>query len=93
MENEKFDTPAALARSVLEAGALLDEKELSALLRLSVKTLKNWRSLGQGPTYVKLGKRAVRYHASAVQAFITASTEAQGSHAQMADAKEAQNGK
>jgi predicted DNA-binding transcriptional regulator AlpA len=76
-------------RSVLAADALLDEKELSALLRLSIKTLRNWRSLGQGPTYVKLGKRAVRYHASAVQAFITAGTEVQRSHAQATPAQHA----
>ena len=39
---------------------LLTEKEASAMLSVSVHTLRTWRRLGSGPKYVKLNK-LVRY--------------------------------
>lgn len=54
---EKFLTPAEVGR----------------LLEVSAKTLANWRSLGIGPEYVKLGtKRSshVRYRPAAVQSYM-----------------------
>lgn len=46
---------ARLARSNL---GLLSEEEVAAMLGLrSVSTLATWRSLGQGPRFVKLGKK------------------------------------
>lgn len=40
-------------------------EEVAQLLRVSVKTLANWRSLGRGPAWVKVGGR-VAYRAQAV---------------------------
>jgi excisionase family DNA binding protein len=40
---------------------LLNEKEVSELLGIQVRTLQRWRVLGQGPIYRKLGG-SVRYH-------------------------------
>lgn len=51
-------------------GDLLDELELSALLNIKPATLRNWRALKQGPHFLKLGKRAVRYRRADVEAFI-----------------------
>ena len=39
--------------------------EVAQLLRISVKTLANWRSMGQGPPFIKVGGR-VAYRAQAV---------------------------
>jgi predicted site-specific integrase-resolvase len=34
-----------------------NDKEAAKLLGLAVQTLRNWRFLGKGPAYVKLGRR------------------------------------
>lgn len=54
---------------------LLTPAKVAHLLEVSVKTLANWRSLGIGPEYVKLGTSRsshIRHHPSAVSAFIGA---------------------
>jgi predicted DNA-binding transcriptional regulator AlpA len=48
---------------------LLDEKELARLLRLSIGTLRYWRSEGKGPRYIKVGQ-LVRYAPSAVHEWL-----------------------
>ncbi|MBS0462985.1 MAG: helix-turn-helix domain-containing protein [Proteobacteria bacterium] len=58
-------TPAKLADDLLIA-----DSELAALLSVSTKTLANWRGKGEGPRFVKVGKRCVRYRQSDVAAFI-----------------------
>ena len=40
--------------------ALLDEKELAQWLRVSIGTLRYWRTEGKGPRYRKVGQ-LVRY--------------------------------
>ena len=52
---------------------LLTAKEVATQLGLSVQTLAIWRCKHPGRLpYIKLTNRAVRYEASAVQAFIDA---------------------
>lgn len=51
-------------------GDLLDEKEAAAILHTAVRTLRNWRALGKGPRYRKIGQRLVRYHRADLAAFI-----------------------
>lgn len=53
----------------LQPGDLLDEKEAAAIAGLSTTTFRNWRSLKQGPHFLKIGKRAVRYRRSDLEAF------------------------
>jgi len=53
---------------------LLDEKEAARYLNLAPPTLRNWRSAKQGPAACRVGKRAVRYRFSDLEAFIAAST-------------------
>lgn len=50
---------------------LLTEHEAAERLRLKVRTLRNWRWTGGGPSWVKL-MGAVRYKASDLEAFIKA---------------------
>jgi len=37
---------------------LLTESEAASLFRLAPVTLRNWRSLRQGPPHVKIGRKA-----------------------------------
>lgn len=62
-------TPTAPADK-LAAGVLLTETDVAALLSVATQTVRNWRARGEGPACVKLGKRAVRYPAEAVRAFM-----------------------
>ena len=39
----------------------LDENQVSKLLNISPKTLRNWRVQGEGPKFVKLSNRLIRY--------------------------------
>lgn len=53
------------ARDVVKLDELMTAQEVADVLGLSIGTLANWRSLGMGPAYVKLGGR-VRYRVSSV---------------------------
>jgi hypothetical protein len=53
------------------AVALLDEGQAAALLSCSKALLRKWRSAGQGPGYVRVG-RLVRYARQDIQAFLDA---------------------
>ena len=62
--------------------ALLDERELAALFRVSVRTVQDWRQSGKGPPFLKLTDKkhsGVRYHPADVRAYVAqrrASSEA-----------------
>lgn len=53
---------------------LLAPADLSKLTGWSVQTLANKRCRREGPPYLVLGRRTVRYSASAVQAWIASNT-------------------
>ena len=48
----------------------LTEKELAAILNVSIRTLQDWRQRGCGPSYLKLQK-CVRYPSEGVDSFMT----------------------
>ena len=48
---------------------VLNEKEMAALLRISIKSLQGWRYKGNGPKFLKLG-RCVRYRRGDLQDFV-----------------------
>jgi hypothetical protein len=54
----------------LRPGDLVDEREAAAILAAEVRTLRNWRALGKGPRFRKVGQRLVRYHRADLAAFI-----------------------
>jgi predicted DNA-binding transcriptional regulator AlpA len=60
-------TPTATASG--GSGRLLDEHRTARYLGLRVKTLRNWRSAGKGPSYIKIG-RIVRYRVTELDEFI-----------------------
>jgi predicted DNA-binding transcriptional regulator AlpA len=46
------------------------EKDVAALLALKPFTLRQWRRKGEGPAFIRVGPRTIRYEASAVEEFI-----------------------
>lgn len=66
---ETVEHPATPAEK-LAAGCLLTDAELAALYGVSLQTVRNWRWRGEGPRWVRLGARCIRYTAADVQAFI-----------------------
>lgn len=61
-EGQSVDAPGLLD--------LLDEREAANALSLAVSTLRNWRSRGIGPKYIKLGARAVRYRRADLEKYV-----------------------
>jgi hypothetical protein len=55
-----------------EIDELLTRPEAAGELRLTIKTMDNWRSAGRGPAFLKLGGR-VLYPRSELEAFKRAS--------------------
>ncbi|MEO9611900.1 MAG: helix-turn-helix domain-containing protein [Tateyamaria sp.] len=51
--------------------------DLSKLIQVPLNTLANWRCVGAGPNYVKLGQR-IRYPAADVQEWIEAGRQDRG---------------
>lgn len=48
------------------------EQQLAARLELTPITLQAWRRLGEGPPFVRIGRRAIRYSVRTVDAWIAA---------------------
>jgi DNA-binding transcriptional MerR regulator len=49
---------------------LLPDKIAAQELGLQVQTIRNWRSLGIGPPYIRVGTRAIRYDEDDLHRFI-----------------------
>lgn len=52
---------------------LITPSELAEMLHVPLSTLGQWRYLGRGPAYVKVG-RHVRYRASEIEQWLEAQT-------------------
>ena len=48
---------------------LLNEREVAAVLNVSVATIRRWRLLGQGPKFRKIGA-SVRYRSGDIAAWV-----------------------
>jgi hypothetical protein len=59
--------------TVIETNYCIPEKPAAAVLGVSVALLRKWRRIGQGPFYLRLGNRIVRYRWSDLQEFMDAS--------------------
>ena len=53
----------------IELEPLLPAKAAAKILNTDVGTLRNWRSLGRGPDFVKVGSR-VKYQPSVLRAYV-----------------------
>ena len=66
----KNSVPSIPIRKLSDIGDdLISEKELADRLNLSVRTLKRWRQLREGPDYLRIGRSAA-YRGSAVRKWI-----------------------
>ena len=73
--------PVYLATQPTDSGIdnypqFLDEKEVAALLNVSVALVRKWRARRTGPKVLKIGGRLVRYELNAVLAFARQGQEA-----------------
>ena len=69
-----------MSNTTVQSG-LLREHEAAARLGLKSQTLSVWRCHGQGPPFVRLSGRAVRYEAAALEQFIVERTIEPGASA------------
>ena len=51
---------------------LYREAEVGEILNINVQTLRQWRCAKEGPAFLKIGRKSVRYPASALLEFINA---------------------
>lgn len=68
MENRGFQEKVGPA-------PLLNEKAVAHFLDVTIRALQRWRSVGEGPPYVKIG-RCVRYRPEDLEVFITSNLKA-----------------
>jgi hypothetical protein len=54
---------------------VLSQRELAQRWRISPRTLERWRCLGQGPAFLKLGRR-IAYRVADIEAFEAAQRHA-----------------
>lgn len=54
---------------------LINEKQLSELIGLSLHTLRRWRVIGEGPRFIKIGS-CVRYDPADIAAWLNARKDA-----------------
>ena len=57
----------------LQPDVLLDEVEAGRFLRLSPRTMQQWRVKGDGPRFVRLSARCIRYRVQDLRDFVTQS--------------------
>ena len=53
---------------------LLTTEQVSAEYGIPTRSLINWRLKGQGPPYIKVASRAVRYRRDALEAWLSSRT-------------------
>lgn len=71
---EALSPMPAAAGNATARPALLTTEEVAEKLRCGYRTLQRWRADGGGPPWCKIGPRAVRYPADALEAFISKTT-------------------
>ena len=68
MQTDKASLGKANERTAPSSKTFFKEDELAERWRISVKALQRWRQVGEGPSFVKIG-RVVRYELRDVEAF------------------------
>jgi len=76
MASPEVPESSALPAAKIAAGNLLTDTEVAALCGCAVQTLRNMRWRGEGPAWVRLGGRMIRYKPADVQAFIDGKADA-----------------
>lgn len=55
---------------------LLTSQELAKYLGLTEATIRNWQWAGQGPPFVRLGNKVIRYRREDVEKWLTEKAQA-----------------
>jgi hypothetical protein len=76
IQASSLETTITAAVASSSFGDAISGREAARILGIAPKTLRNWRSAGRGPTYVKYGGRhgPVRYDVEALLAWRRAHT-------------------
>lgn len=53
-----------------DPGQLMAPADAAALLDINAKVLERWRGTGEGPAYVKLSSKTIRYRREDIEAFV-----------------------
>ena len=56
----------------LDDSSLFTPSELSDFLGVSLSTLERWRCQGEGPPFIKIGRRRIAYRSRAVRQWLEA---------------------
>lgn len=54
---------------------LLHTEAVARLLGLSASTLRKMRSRGEGPAFVRIGRRSIRYRPADVEAYVAGASK------------------
>lgn len=73
MPTKEVARQARAERPVL-TGEYLDPRAVAARYGISESTLERWRATGDGPPFVRIGPRCVRYRAADCEAWAAART-------------------
>jgi predicted DNA-binding transcriptional regulator AlpA len=60
----------AIQPRVNQSPQYIDERALSRMIGIAVRTLQRWRLTGRGPRYRRIGGDAVRYSVADVEAWL-----------------------
>lgn len=70
-----------IAQSLSPFPDLLTPTETAKLLSVELNTLQKWRTLSQGPPYIKLSNKCIRYRRADIEEYIEANTKNAGAKA------------
>ena len=70
------DAVEALIVDAASTPRLLLPSDVATLLGVGVRTLERWRGTGEGPRFVKLSTKTIRYTDADVAAFVAANVKA-----------------
>lgn len=66
--------PNTTNSELTSSNTLIDERDLSRMLGVSVRTVQSWRVKGGGPVFLKINNRLVRYRQSDVDVWLISLT-------------------
>ncbi|OPY00993.1 MAG: Helix-turn-helix domain protein [Syntrophorhabdus sp. PtaB.Bin047] len=66
---------ADVSTNKAEAKRLLTEKEVANIYGLKLSTLRNWRSVRQGPRFLKLNTKKVMYRQTDIEEYLDSCTQ------------------
>ena len=64
------NSDVADAHGVTDTDRLLRQEEAAAILNLTPRCLENWRHRGEGPKFIRISGRCIRYRQSDLEAWI-----------------------